>query len=187
MADGSLQIRAKPIRAADLFCGAGGSSTGAQRAARDLGRPLVLTAVNHWQIAIDTHTRNHPGASHLCTDLEHLKPRDAIPDGVLDLLIKLRKAERGTTLDDWTGTLTGPAVDAASERMEELGDARLDAEIMLVERVGLQRDLDDNELEYSFDADIVLLEGQGAIVEPLGYLRAHIGRRVKVLIGGIDL
>lgn len=91
MADGSITVdvakRAKSKRVADLFCGAGGSSTGAKRALRDLGQEISLIAVNHWQVAIDTHTRNHPGARHHCTDLEHAKPLEVVPEGSLDLLI----------------------------------------------------------------------------------------------------
>lgn len=79
----------RPIRAADLFCGSGGFSTGLVRACEKLfpGRPLDLVAVNHWQVAIDTHQRNHPEVRHFCADLEHLKPLDAVPGGVLDILL----------------------------------------------------------------------------------------------------
>lgn len=90
-ADGSSPIRlpltGKTIRAADLFCGAGGTSTGARRAIHQLGGKLKLVAINHWQTAIDTHTRMHPEATHLCADLEHVRPRQAVPGGVLDLLM----------------------------------------------------------------------------------------------------
>jgi len=89
MADGNAIVAraAKQFLFADLFCGAGGSSSGAIRAIRELGREPVLVAVNHWQIAIDTHTLNHPMARHHCTDLEHAKPRELVPEGRLDLLI----------------------------------------------------------------------------------------------------
>jgi DNA (cytosine-5)-methyltransferase 1 len=91
MADGNAIVSRssglRPLLMADLFCGAGGSSSGAIRAIRELGREPVLVAVNHWQIAIDTHTRNHPWARHHCTDLEHAKPRELVPEGRLDLLI----------------------------------------------------------------------------------------------------
>lgn len=88
-ADGSisLPLRGKTIRAADLFCGAGGTSTGAQRAIRELGGKLQLVAVNHWDVAIATHSRMHPEATHLCADLEHVRPREAVPGGVLDILM----------------------------------------------------------------------------------------------------
>lgn len=45
---------------ADLFCGAGGTSTGALQAAKELGIDVRLVAVNHWEIAISTHSKNHP-------------------------------------------------------------------------------------------------------------------------------
>lgn len=77
----------KPIRGADLFCGAGGFSTALLRALEPKGRPLHLVAVNHWQTAINTHQRNHPEAVHFCADLEHLKPLDAVPGGALDILL----------------------------------------------------------------------------------------------------
>lgn len=75
------------IIAADLFCGAGGSSTGLVRAARLRSVGLDLLAVNHWRVAVDTHTKNHPWARHLCADLSTVDPNKAIPGGKLDLLI----------------------------------------------------------------------------------------------------
>lgn len=93
MADGGFISHAakakRPIRAADLFCGSGGFSTGLVRAVERLfpGRQLDLVAVNHWQVAIDTHQLNHPSVRHFCADLEHLKPLEAVPGGVLDILL----------------------------------------------------------------------------------------------------
>jgi DNA (cytosine-5)-methyltransferase 1 len=83
------QRNQRPIRGADLFCGSGGFSTALVRACEQLfpGRLLDLVAVNHWQVAIDTHQINHPGVRHFCADLEHLAPRDAVPGGVLDILL----------------------------------------------------------------------------------------------------
>lgn len=75
------------IRAADLFCGAGGTSTGLLRAAEGSGVEVELLAVNHWSVAIDTHTQNHPGVRHLCASVESLDPLAVIPGGKLDLLI----------------------------------------------------------------------------------------------------
>jgi DNA (cytosine-5)-methyltransferase 1 len=74
-----------PIIAADLFCGAGGTSTGLLQAADSLGRSVRLTAVNHWDLAIATHTENHPTARHLCASLDSLDPRPLFPKGI-DLL-----------------------------------------------------------------------------------------------------
>jgi DNA (cytosine-5)-methyltransferase 1 len=83
----SVQRKVRPFRVADLFCGAGGSSTGAYRALRELGIPMRLVAANHWPTAIETHTKNHPWAEHFCVDLENARPRELVPDGVLDLLM----------------------------------------------------------------------------------------------------
>lgn len=77
----------KTLRSADLFCGAGGSSTGLYLVAQEMGRKLDLVAVNHWQPAIDTHSANHPRSRHYCAALEHVDPREAVPSGRLDLLI----------------------------------------------------------------------------------------------------
>lgn len=82
-------ILKRPVRAADLFCGSGGFSTGLQRAVEELFENAILdlVAVNHWDVAIATHQKNHLGARHLCADLEHTKPLDAVPGGVLDILL----------------------------------------------------------------------------------------------------
>lgn len=82
-----LKSKPKPILAADLFCGAGGTSTGLLRAAAFLGRRVELTAVNHWDRAIETHSANHPGANHHCQSLADLDPKRAVPGGKLDLLV----------------------------------------------------------------------------------------------------
>lgn len=74
------------LRIADLFCGAGGTSTGAIQAARALGHTVELTAVNHWDRAVATHEANHPEARHLCASVDSLNPRHLYPDGRLDIL-----------------------------------------------------------------------------------------------------
>lgn len=55
----------------DLFCGAGGSSTGAIQ----VPGVSVRVASNHWQLAIDTHNTNHQDADHICADLSQIDPR----------------------------------------------------------------------------------------------------------------
>ena len=74
------------IRAADLFCGAGGSSTGLAQICAELGYTLDLTAVNHWDRAIETHAANHPSARHINKRIEQIRPEGVIPGGRLDLL-----------------------------------------------------------------------------------------------------
>ncbi|ORV08041.1 DNA cytosine methyltransferase [Mycolicibacterium fallax] len=56
---------------ADLFCGAGGSSTGAVA----IDGVAVKIAANHWDRAIETHSRNHPGADHVQADISNTDPR----------------------------------------------------------------------------------------------------------------
>lgn len=53
------------MKVIDLFAGAGGFSTGAAMAGCE-----VVWAANHWQSAVDTHALNHPGAQHVCQDLQ---------------------------------------------------------------------------------------------------------------------
>ena len=52
------------MKAIDLFAGAGGFSTGAAMAGLD-----VVWAANHWPVAVDCHSANHPGTQHACQDL----------------------------------------------------------------------------------------------------------------------
>lgn len=72
---------------ADLLCGAGGSSTGAQRALDELGLGMELVCVNHWPTAIETHKRNHPEARHYVQDIGTVRPHLIVPEGYLDLLM----------------------------------------------------------------------------------------------------
>ena len=74
-------------RVADLFCGAGGFSTGAQSAIRAAGADLELVAVNHWPTAIATHSRNHPHARHTIADVYAADPYDLVPEGQPNLLL----------------------------------------------------------------------------------------------------
>ncbi|MBN2306086.1 MAG: DNA cytosine methyltransferase, partial [Anaerolineae bacterium] len=53
------------ISVTDQFCGAGGSTTGAKLVP---GVEVVL-AMNHWQLAIETHNTNHPGTEHVLADI----------------------------------------------------------------------------------------------------------------------
>lgn len=77
----------KKIKVADLFCGAGGSSTGAKQAIEGLGREMDLVCVNHWDRAIETHKRMHPEARHYCQDVSSARPIQCVPGGQLDLLM----------------------------------------------------------------------------------------------------
>lgn len=77
----------KPIKAVDLFCGAGGTSLGLTLASKEAGLKLNLVAINHWPTAIETHSANHPQVEHFCTNLDSVDPRQLVPGGKLDLLV----------------------------------------------------------------------------------------------------
>lgn len=51
--------------AIDLFAGLGGWSTGARMAG-----VKVLWAANHWPVAVEWHSANHPDTIHVCQDLQ---------------------------------------------------------------------------------------------------------------------
>jgi DNA (cytosine-5)-methyltransferase 1 len=69
----------KKLAAADLFCGAGGTSCGAE----STGAARVVFALNHWDIAIQTHQANHPHARHVNSRLDQTSPTEC---GRIDLL-----------------------------------------------------------------------------------------------------
>ena len=75
------------ITAVDLFCGAGGTSTGLIQAAESMGKKVELTAINHWKKAIETHKANHADVRHLCENLDDVNPRVLFPDGRINLLV----------------------------------------------------------------------------------------------------
>lgn len=80
----------KKILVADLLCGAGGSTTGCERALADLGVNMAdveFVCVNHWPTAIETHTLNHPRARHYVQDIATGRPHIMVPEGYLDLLM----------------------------------------------------------------------------------------------------
>lgn len=54
----------------DMFCGAGGSSQGVLAAGAEL-----MHAINHWDLATRTYSRNHPNAKVWLTDINHLPPK----------------------------------------------------------------------------------------------------------------
>lgn len=59
------------ITLTDMFCGAGGSSTGAIQ----VPGVEVKLAMNHWALAIETHNTNHPSTDHACADISAADPR----------------------------------------------------------------------------------------------------------------
>lgn len=53
----------------DLFCGAGGSSSGLVEAGY-----RVVIAANHWALAIESHQINHPDTDHAQADISQVNP-----------------------------------------------------------------------------------------------------------------
>ena len=57
----------------DLFCGAGGTTTGIVQAELDgQGIAEVIACVNHDHKAIQSHWKNHPGVKHFEEDIRTL-------------------------------------------------------------------------------------------------------------------
>lgn len=55
----------------DLFCGGGGSSTGAMQ----VPGVEIRMAANHWDLAVEVHNQNHPTADHAAVGLHEEDPR----------------------------------------------------------------------------------------------------------------
>ena len=75
------------LYATDLFAGAGGTSTGLVMAAKEASRDVKLVAINHDRKALATHEANHPWAKHILTEVQSVKPSEAVPEGRLDVLV----------------------------------------------------------------------------------------------------
>lgn len=77
----------KIVHAVDLFCGAGGTSTGMLSAIEEMGLKPKLVAINHWDVAIATHYKNHPDVDHHCQSIDAIDPIKIVPGGRLQLLV----------------------------------------------------------------------------------------------------
>ncbi|MBM4468184.1 DNA cytosine methyltransferase [Rhodococcus hoagii] len=105
----------------DLFCGAGGSSTGA------LSVPgvSVRMAANHWPLAIETHNTNHPTTDHACADISQVDPRRfprtdilwASPECTNHSVAKGRKRNLDSTPDLFGEILPDEAADRSRATM----------------------------------------------------------------------
>ena len=74
------------LNTVDLFCGAGGASTGMEDALRRLKLVHRGLAINHWAVAVDTMRANHPDIDTRQMTIEEAVPADLVPGGVVDLL-----------------------------------------------------------------------------------------------------
>lgn len=59
----------------DMFCGGGGESTGLISAAHEYDFGVNMSAINHWERAIETHAANYPFAEHRCENVQHIQPQ----------------------------------------------------------------------------------------------------------------
>lgn len=111
------------ITATDLFCGAGGSSTGLVAAGM-----RVEMAANHWRLAIETHSTNHPTTEHDCADLREAHPANypstdvlwASPECTNHSLAKGRKRKNLHQLDLWGEKKIDPAEERSRATMREV-------------------------------------------------------------------
>lgn len=70
----------------DMFCGGGGESTGLIAAAHDYGFDINMSAINHWERAIETHAANYPFAEHRVEDVQTINPETLKASVDTDLL-----------------------------------------------------------------------------------------------------
>ena len=76
-------MKLRKIIAADAFSGCGGATTGFELKAEEFGLDYVSVAVNHWDIAINTMSVNHPKVKAVRADMMTLIPSDVL-SGQLD-------------------------------------------------------------------------------------------------------
>lgn len=60
----------------DMFCGGGGESTGLIEAAHEYDFDVNISAINHWERAIETHSANYPFAEHIRESVEKIDPEN---------------------------------------------------------------------------------------------------------------
>ncbi len=72
----------RQLKAIDLFCGAGGTTTGAEQS----GFVKVKLAVNHWRTAVYSHQANHPDVRHICAEVDSVNPIEFAGQGLRVLL-----------------------------------------------------------------------------------------------------
>lgn len=76
----------KIVVTGDLFCGAGGTSTGMSDAIKEAGLVQVGFAINHWSVAVATMQKNHPDVNTKMMRAEAAEPTMLAPGRVIHLL-----------------------------------------------------------------------------------------------------
>jgi DNA (cytosine-5)-methyltransferase 1 len=93
----------------DQFCGAGGSSLGAAASGME-----VMLAMNHWQLAIETHNTNFPDTLHDCADVSATDPRRYSSTDIL------------VTSPECTNHSVAKGAKRRSKQMSLFGEAKID-------------------------------------------------------------
>lgn len=74
------------LNTVDLFCGAGGATTGLELALKQLGLKHKGIAINHWKVAVDTMRVNHKDVETMQMSIESAIPSELVPSREVDLL-----------------------------------------------------------------------------------------------------
>lgn len=128
------------VTATDLFCGAGGSSTGLVAAGIE-----VKTAINHWKLAIETHNTNHPTTDHDCVDIRTVHPSAYprtdmawfSPECTNHSIARGKKRKGANQMSLWDGNQVDPAEERSRATMREVVEftEQHRYEIVIVENV----------------------------------------------------
>ena len=79
-------MKPRELNTVDLFCGAGGATTGLEMALARMGYRHRGLAINHWRVAVDTMRANHPDVDTKQMSIEEAVPADLVPGGRVDFL-----------------------------------------------------------------------------------------------------
>lgn len=112
--------RGSDLTVTDMFCGAGGSSIGAEA-----GGATLRMGLNHWARAIETHALNFQHADHDCTDVSATNPRRyprtdillASPECTNHSLAKGAKRKGLSQYDAFVATTDDPAAERSRATM----------------------------------------------------------------------
>jgi len=81
-------MKHKRLNGADLFAGAGGFTAGFLKAAEAHGYDVSrFVAVNHWKVAVATHSINYPQVEHILDEMAHVDPLSVFPSAHIDFLL----------------------------------------------------------------------------------------------------
>lgn len=106
----------------DIFCGCGGSSTGATMANDQVN---IRMAINHWNLAVESHNTNHPTTDHDCCDVSACDPRRypstrilwASPECTNHSLAKGKRRSHQGQIDVFDGAAFNPAEERSRATM----------------------------------------------------------------------